>query len=82
MTAYSPLAHSGFTKLKGELGEKLEKIAKSHKVTIQQIAIAWLINHENVIAIPKALKIEHVEANAKAADIKLKKDEIELLSTK
>jgi diketogulonate reductase-like aldo/keto reductase len=82
MTAYSPLGHSGFTNLTGELREKLERAAKSHKATIQQIAIAWLINHENVIAIPKALKAEHVEANAKAADIKLKKEEIEMLSTK
>ena len=79
ITAYSPLGHSGFTNLKGALREKLEKVAKNHKATIQQIAIAWLINHENVIAIPKALKIEHVEANAKAADIKLKKEEIDLL---
>jgi len=82
VTAYSPLAHSGFTDLKGELRENLEKVAKSHKATIQQIAIAWLINHENMIAIPKALKMEHVESNAQAADIKLKKEEIDLLSAK
>lgn len=82
MTAYSPLGHSGFTNLKGELREKLEKVARSHEATIQQIAIAWLINHKNVVAIPKALQIEHVEANAKAADIKLKKEEIDLLSAK
>ncbi|WXG39457.1 MAG: aldo/keto reductase [Candidatus Freyarchaeum deiterrae] len=82
MTAYSPLAHSGFTKLGGKLGENLEKVAKSHKATIQQIAIAWLINHDNVIAIPKAFKVKHVESNAEAADIKLKKEDIELLSTK
>ena len=82
MTAYSPLGHSGFTNLKGEIRERLEKIAKSHNATIQQIAIAWLINHENVIAIPKALQIKHVEANAQAAEIKLKKEEIDLLSNK
>lgn len=60
----------------------MEKVAKSHKATIQQIAIAWLINHDNVIAIPKAFKVKHVESNAEAADIKLKKEDIELLSTK
>jgi len=78
MTAYSPLGHSGFHNLKGELREKLERVAKSHNSTIQQIAIAWLINHENVITIPKAFKIEHVEANAKAAEISLSKEEINL----
>ena len=53
-------------------------VAKSHNSTIQQIAIAWLINHENVITIPKAFKIEHMEANAKAADIRLSEEEIKL----
>jgi len=78
MTAYSPLGHQGLKNIKGELKEKLESVAKKYDATIQQIAIAWLINHENVITIPKAYKIEHVEANAKAADIKLTQDEIKL----
>ncbi|MFX0097024.1 MAG: aldo/keto reductase [Candidatus Hodarchaeota archaeon] len=80
MTAYSPLGHTGFNGLKGEIRDKLEKIAESHNTTIQQIAIAWLINHENVITIPKAFKIEHLEANAQAAGIKLRQEEINLLS--
>jgi len=80
MTAYSPLAHRGYTRLKSELRIKLEKIAKNHNATIQQIAIAWLVNHENVITIPKAQQIIHTISNAEAADIILSKDEIELLS--
>ncbi|MFX0105777.1 MAG: aldo/keto reductase [Candidatus Hodarchaeota archaeon] len=78
MTAYSPLGHNGYHNLKGELKEKLELVAKSHNATVQQIAIAWLINHENVITIPKAFKTEHIEANAKAAQIKLYEKEIKL----
>jgi diketogulonate reductase-like aldo/keto reductase len=78
MTAYSPLGHNGYHNLKGEIREKLERVAKSHNTTIQQIAIAWLINHENVITIPKAFKLEHMEANAKAADIRLSEEEINL----
>jgi diketogulonate reductase-like aldo/keto reductase len=78
MTAYSPLAHNGYLNLSGDIRHKLEKMAKSHNATIQQIAIAWLINHEYVITIPKALKIEHVEANARAADITLTQEEISL----
>ncbi|MFX1593173.1 MAG: aldo/keto reductase [Promethearchaeota archaeon] len=77
MTAYSPLGHNGYNNLKGELRNKLEMVAKTHNATIQQIAIAWLINHENVITIPKAFKIEHMEANARAAEIRLSKEEIE-----
>ena len=80
MTAYSPLGHTGFKGLKGELREKLEKIGENHDASIQQIAISWLINHENVITIPKAFHIEHVEANARSAEIKLSQEEINLLS--
>ena len=56
----------------------MEKIAIAHDATIQQIAIAWLINHKNVITIPKAFKLEHVESNAAAADIILTDKEIKL----
>lgn len=79
MTAYSPLGHNGFSDLKGELKKKIEKVANVHNASIQQIAIAWLINHANVITIPKSFKVEHVEANAKAADIKLTEEEVRLL---
>jgi diketogulonate reductase-like aldo/keto reductase len=78
LTAYSPLGHNGFQNLDNDLRFKLEKVASSYEVTIQQIAIAWLINHENVITIPKALKIEHMEANAKAAEIRLSKEDVEM----
>lgn len=79
LTAYSPLGHRGFSNLKGELIDKLNSIAKTHNATIQQIAIAWLINHKKVISIPKAFKIEHVEANAKAAEITLSENELKLI---
>ncbi len=79
LTAYSPLGHKGYSNLEGELIDKLNSIAKAHDATIQQIAIAWLINHKNVIAIPKAFKIEHVEANAKSAEIILSENELKLI---
>ncbi len=81
LTAYSPLGHRGFTDLKGELKTKLDKVAKAHNATIQQIAIAWLINHENVITIPKAFQVKHVEANFKATDITLSEEEIKQFYT-
>jgi diketogulonate reductase-like aldo/keto reductase len=80
MTAYSPLGHRGFKTLRGELREPLERIAESHKATIQQIAIAWLINMDGVITIPKALQVTHIEANAAAADITLTPEEMKMLS--
>ena len=78
MTAYSPLGHSGFNNLKGNLKYNLKKVANAHNASIQQIAIAWLINHVNVITIPKSFKVEHIEANAKAAEIRLSKEEVRI----
>jgi diketogulonate reductase-like aldo/keto reductase len=79
MTAYSPLGHSGYTDLTGELKEKLDHIAKNHDATIQQIAIAWLINHKNITTIPKAYHLDHVRDNADATQITLNPEEIRLL---
>ena len=81
LTAYSPLGHRGLTNLKGKFYENIKKVADAHSATIQQIAIAWLINHENVITIPKAFQIKHLEENAEAVNIKLSKEELELFYT-
>ena len=80
LTAYSPLGHRGFKNLKGRICKALECVAASHQATIQQTALAWLINMDKVITIPKAFQISHVEANAKAAEIVLTPEEMNMLS--
>jgi len=80
LTAYSPLGHRGLTNLRGELRGNLEKIAERHKATIQQIAIAWLVNMNGVITIPKAFQLKHVEANAAAGEIVLSDEEMNLIT--
>ena len=60
--------------------EVVGKIAKSHSATVAQIALAWVISHPNVIAIPGAKSAEQVRQNAAAADIKLSVGEIRLLN--
>ncbi len=82
LTAYSPLGHKGYTNLEGDLKQKMDKVTKNHDATVQQIAIAWLINHEGVITIPKTSKVNHLESNTKAAEITLTKEEIELFYEK
>lgn len=82
MTAYSPLSHKGLTEISKENENKLKEVAENHNKTIQQIAIAWLLQYKNVIAIPKAFHTNHVKANAEAASINLTKEEIDLLNNK
>ena len=64
--AYSPLDQ-------GDLAEaaSLEAIARRAGVSSAQLALAWVLRQPNVIAIPKATRLEHVRANRAAADVLL-----------
>ncbi|MEJ1224448.1 aldo/keto reductase [Pseudomonas sp. CCNWLW56] len=49
----------------------LTQIAERHGATPAQVALAWLLRQDNVIAIPKAVQSEHVRLNAEAANLRL-----------
>jgi diketogulonate reductase-like aldo/keto reductase len=57
----------------------LQRVAERHDATPVQIALAWVIRDDGVIAIPKAADPEHVRENRGAADIKLTKKDLEEL---
>jgi aryl-alcohol dehydrogenase-like predicted oxidoreductase len=59
--------------------EVVKQVAKAHSATTGQIALAWVISHPNVIAIPGAKSAEQVKQNAAAADVKLSTGEVALL---
>jgi aryl-alcohol dehydrogenase-like predicted oxidoreductase len=59
-----------------ELINGLRDVAKAHDATPAQVALAWVISHDNVVAIPGASKVAQVESNAAAADLELTADEI------
>jgi diketogulonate reductase-like aldo/keto reductase len=80
LTAYSPLGRYGLRNIEPNLMKMLEDLAVKHNATPHQIALAWLISHENVIAIPKTFQVEHVKQNAKAASIQLTESEIKQLN--
>ncbi len=56
-----------------------ENIAQAHSALVSQIALAWIISHPNVIAIPGAKSVEQVRQNAAAAEIQLNESEISAL---
>src|SRR5689334_17732494 len=53
----------------------LREVADAHHVTPSQAALAYLVHHPQVVAIPGASSVDQVEANAAAADIQLADDE-------
>ena len=66
LTAYSPLARGEIVK-----NTVLKSIAKKYKKTSAQIVLRWLVDQENVIAIPKAKNFSHIVSNFKIFDFQL-----------
>lgn len=60
--------------------DTLRSVADAHGATASQIALAWVVHHPNVIAIPGASSVAQVESNAAAADIRLTDDEYAALT--
>lgn len=66
LTAYAPLAQG-----RAASDPVLGQIGTKHGVSAAQVALAWLLDQEGVIAIPKAQRPESQKANFDAQDIKL-----------
>ncbi|WP_458184979.1 aldo/keto reductase [Haladaptatus sp. NG-WS-4] len=72
LVAYSPLA-------RGEVFDvpELNEVAEKHGVSEAQVSLAWLLQKDNVVAIPKATGTDHIEDNFAALDLELDDDDIE-----
>jgi aryl-alcohol dehydrogenase-like predicted oxidoreductase len=55
----------------GLLLDALREVAARHDATASQVALAWLIGHPNVVAIPGASTVAQLQRNAEAADLDL-----------
>lgn len=69
--AYSPLEQG---RLRTQ--DVLRRVADRHDANPAQIALAFTLRHEGVVAIPKATQQAHVRDNAKAADIVLTEEDL------
>ena len=69
--AYSPLEQG---RLRPH--DALRRVAARHDASPAQIALAWTLRHDNVVAIPKASRLSHVRDNVKAADIVLTEEDL------
>ncbi|MEQ8839443.1 MAG: aldo/keto reductase [Acidimicrobiales bacterium] len=70
-TAYSPIA-------RGDVFDDatLRDIAERHDASPADIAIAWLLHQENVVAIPRSADREHILQNWDAQRIRLDDDDV------
>ena len=69
--AYCPLGRGALAK-----DPALQAIADARGATAAQIALAWVLRHPDVIAIPKAVSHAHLDDNFAALDIELTPDEL------
>jgi len=76
----NPLFLPGNLERATELIATLREVAGAHAATPAQIALAWVIRHPAVAAIPGAASVEQLERNAAAADIELTDDQYQALS--
>lgn len=72
--AYSPLEQGRLLR-----EPALQRIADAHSATPAQIALAWVLRKESLVAVPKAGTPEHVRQNRMALDIQLTRDELAAL---
>jgi diketogulonate reductase-like aldo/keto reductase len=77
LVAYSPFGSGRFPAANSRAGRMLAAIAKRHSASPRQIALAFLIRHPSVFAIPQTSQVSHVEENALAAQIVLSDEDIE-----
>jgi diketogulonate reductase-like aldo/keto reductase len=74
--AYSPLSHGKiFTERK--MVDELTRIGSSYGATASQMALAWLMNRDDIFPIPKATNKDHMKENIASAEIKIKPEDME-----
>jgi pyridoxine 4-dehydrogenase len=59
----------------------LERIAKAHRRTAKQVALAWLLKRSPVmLPIPGTSSVKHLEENVEAASLRLSDQEYQELA--
>lgn len=75
LTAYEPVNQGNLNS-----NSVIDSIARTHNISIFQIALAWVTSHARVITIPMSFNPQHIKENFEATEIVLSDDEIKMLS--
>ncbi|CAA9466780.1 MAG: Oxidoreductase, aldo/keto reductase family [uncultured Solirubrobacteraceae bacterium] len=74
LMAYSPIEQGRMLR-----HPALLEVAGRHGATPAQVALAWLLEHDDVIVIPKAASLDHVRENRQALALDLTTDDLTTL---
>ncbi|WP_319529127.1 aldo/keto reductase [uncultured Cohaesibacter sp.] len=73
------MAYSSIEQARLLADTELQELAADLGLTASQLALAWVLRRKQLIAIPKASKVAHLEENAKAAEIELSAETLQTL---
>ena len=80
LIAYSPLGQGKIPRGRGSSFKVLDEIAEKLNKSRNQVALNWVLQHDSVVAIPKAADTEHVKENAEVAEWKLGREDYQRLA--
>ena len=80
LIAYSPLGKGRIPMGRGPVLKILDEIAARHGKSRSQAALSWLLGHDSVVVIPKAIDKSHVRENAAVMGWRLTPEENERIT--
>ena len=80
LIAHSPLGQGKIPRGRGPSFKVLDEIAEKLGKSRNQIALNWVLQHDSVVAIPKAADTNHVKENAEVAEWKLGSEDFQRLA--
>ena len=75
-----PLYSPDYLRRTAELVGTMSEVGRAHDATVAQVALAYVLRHPNVVAIPGAATAGQLAENAAAADLELNGDECQGLA--
>ena len=85
--AYSPVGQAGALVTQDGVSKSMlmndknvKEVAERHGISIVQLLLAFVLRLDDMVAIPKAVSLSHIEENAKATGVILTDEDIEQLS--
>jgi diketogulonate reductase-like aldo/keto reductase len=80
LMAYCPIAQGASVRDELLENKNVRQVAAKYQVTPMQILLSFVLRHEDMVAIPKAVQRSHVKQNAASINIKLSDDDLAWIS--
>src|SRR5712692_3198 len=80
LIAYSPLGQGKIPRGRGSSFKVLDEISGKLGKSRNQVALNWVLQHDSVVAIPKAADTDHVKENADVAEWKIDGEDYQKLA--